>query len=173
MLTEFLSIIGSIVAGGTLFSEHCEKSNITKTNKSNAMRNNETTYYDGNNKLRSTQTNEQVHIRFMNGGYTKYIGLHSNTVYKNTLNKRNAELKGKKYIYKEYPRDKLSTELWKYDTEKKMPFKVTDHIPNLLFDGYIEIRYYPELDEYGGVDLFHNSFSQRIEHSNPEYKAYL
>ena len=59
--------------------------------------NNEATYYDGNNKLRSTQTNEQVHIRFMNGGYTKYIGLHSNTVYKNTLNKRNAELKGNEY----------------------------------------------------------------------------
>lgn len=171
MLTEIFSIIGSVIAGETLLTEHSNKLNITRQNKSNAIKNNEATYYDGNNKLRSTQTNEQVHVRFENG-YTKYIGLHSNTVYENTLDKRNAALKNKKYIYKEYPRGQFGTKLWKYDLEMKMPYNEKDHLPNLMFDGYKEIIYYPHTDKYGAVDVFKERIHKTIKYDDPEYDLY-
>jgi len=173
MINGFLSIIGSIIAIGAIFKEDCKRNDDTHNNRYDAKINKKQVYYDGNNYLRATSTNEKVHPTYCSGGHTKYIGIKSGTIYHDTLNDINRRMVGKRYIYKEYPNGSYSTKLWKFDLKEQMPY-TERMLPSDLKDWRpaIELCYYPELKKDGSVDTLNKRIIKKIYMTDEEYQYY-
>ena len=148
----FLAVIGAIISIGAICMSDYDKSCTTCTNEEEARKNNKPYYYDGNNKLRATSTGEQCITQFCDG-FNRVVGLKTHREYWNSLTDRNKKLKeaGKPFIYKQYfkpgfPKSLDIKEAWKYDVEKKLPFKTS------ICCGSIFIRYYDPSDLTKEVD---------------------
>lgn len=128
----FLDFLITAIAGGIVFVEDVKKSQTTDYNRSVAREKKEPIYWDGNNKRRSTETNEIVCWE-NHTGHTQYVGVKTGRVYRDEsqekLDELNYELykQGKKFMWMEYPQWKLGNghrERMHYDFEKGLPYIV-------------------------------------------------
>lgn len=144
MFGEFLGFIGTLIAGGAVAAEDTRRSNESRENRSEAKEKNSPIYWDGNNKRRSTATNEQVTVTYHNG-YAKYTGLKTGTVYKNGLDDLNKQFAGSRFIYKEFPTGIGSiTKRHLFDTKKNMPVKIKSLSINIYSNDFrekVEVTY--------------------------------
>lgn len=126
-------LIVSLIAGGALIKDTCMRGQTTANNRFTAENSGKKWYYDGDHKMRATDTNEILSYQY-HTGHGRLVGVRTGRVYEdkaqNKIDALNMRLKEKgktKFIYKDYPqwREKSGSRvLIRFDVEKKRPYMI-------------------------------------------------
>ena len=162
--------LGSAISGSATETE----------NKYNAKKDNKPYYYDHNNKMRSTETNEICTIIFSSidhHGHQVLIGCKTNRVYHDytleKLKKKNDEIRaeGKKYYIKEILNVKQSNSnkslFMAYDPEKQLYYEIKGSVREKDPKRKYTVSYYEAPEKKGNMGVFSMKFV-RIEWMSEE-----
>ena len=118
MFGTFLTfVLGGIVAG-----DEIRKGQVTQDNRSTAINSGKRFYYDGNNKQRSTETNE-ICIMVNEDGFLRMVGVNTGRVYQDITmektQKENEQLRslGKKFHYEYFHQWSINGKVCKLPVE--------------------------------------------------------
>lgn len=141
-------LLGAILTGGVLFAKAGDIGNNTAINRKRARENGDIWYYDGQNKRRSTETNEILTFQYRDGG--KIVGVKTGRVYQDIAWERtekfikteNAKLESKNspVYYKRCPRywdskNKSYMDVHLYERSTGKPYQILMKYANKKVNG--------------------------------------